>query len=245
MHLIIRLPLAAIILSVFTAFTPAGVNKEKSTSLISVAGTANAAEKTIFSASEKYNVWQLEQEGISFELFSKAIKGYSSLEKKGLLAKSNLITIIDFSKPSTQKRLFVLDLNTGEILFKTLVAHGRNSGKLFAKSFSNKTSSYTSSLGFYITKGTYTGSNGYSLKLTGCEKGFNNNAEKRAIVMHGAGYVSESFIEKNGFLGRSHGCPALPEELNKEIIDVIKNGTCLFIYFPMKNYLSKSAILKG
>lgn len=243
MHLIIRLPLAAIILSVCTAFVPAVTNTEKA--IADIFSTNNTTAKTVFAASEKYNSWQLAQEGISFDLFSKAIKGYSNLDKKGLLSNNNLITIIDFGKPSTQKRLFVLDLNTGEILFKTLVAHGRNSGQLFAKSFSNKASSYASSPGFYITKGTYNGNNGYSLKLTGCEKGFNNNAEKRAIVIHGADYVSESFIEHNGFLGRSHGCPALPEEVSKEIIDVIKNGTCLFIYFPMKNYLLKSAMLKG
>lgn len=243
MHLIIRLPLAAIILSVCTAFIPAVTNKEnpaREISSINIAG-----EKTAFAAEEKYNTWQLEQEGISFDLFSKAIKGYNKLVKKSLLINTNLITIIDFSKPSTQKRLFVLDLNTGEILFKTLVAHGRNSGKLFAESFSNKTSSHTSSLGFYITKGTYNGGNGYSLKLNGCEKGFNNNAEKRAIVVHGADYVSESFINENGFLGRSYGCPALPEDVSREIIDMIKDGSCLFIYSPVKKYLSKSAMLKG
>jgi hypothetical protein len=134
-------------------------------------------------------------------------------------------------------------MQTGRIIFRTLVAHGRNSGYVYATSFSNDEASYKSSLGFYITRGTYTGINGYSLKLEGCEKGINDHALNRAIVMHGADYASEEFLQQNGYLGRSHGCPALPSTLSKKIIDKIKNGSCMFLYYPSKAYIDRSTIL--
>lgn len=134
---------------------------------------------------------------------------------------------------------------TGKILFNSLVAHGRNSGVDRATNFSNSGASYKSSLGFFITLDTYKGSNGYSMKLKGCEYGINNNALNRAIVMHGADYVSENFIRRNGYLGRSHGCPAVPADLSKKIIDVIKNGSCMFLYYPSKTYINRSKILNS
>jgi hypothetical protein len=191
----------------------------------------------------KYDQWRLAAEGIGQDVFKYAVTGYAALKEKGRLLKTEYITIIDFSKPSTLPRLFLLNMETGKILYKTLVAHGRNSGNLLAQSFSNNESSLESSPGFYITDETYIGKNGYSLKLVGCEQGFNSNAYRRGIVMHGADYVSEEFIRKNGFLGRSHGCPAVPAPLNHEIIDVIKNGSCLFIYFPSQKYLCGSRLL--
>ncbi|MFT3682556.1 MAG: murein L,D-transpeptidase catalytic domain family protein [Ferruginibacter sp.] len=242
MYSLIRASLAVITITVLIAFTPAITAEKKSTVHTVITGTE---EKSVNTAVAKYNTWQLEQAGISFEAFSNAVKGYSNLTKNHRLNNKDIITIIDFTKASTEKRLFIIDMNSGAILYKTLVAHGRNSGQLFAKSFSNTESSYESSLGFYITSSTYDGKHGYSLKLNGCEKGINSNAEKRAIVVHGADYVSELFIQQNGFLGRSHGCPALPEALSKEIIDVIKNGSCLFIYAPVKKYLKQSVLLKS
>jgi len=188
----------------------------------------------------KYKEWKLADAGLKEEVFNYAIKGYDYIQRHHSLGKSNIITIVDFSKPSTEERLFTIDLQTGEILFKSLVAHGRNTGQQYATNFSNQASSYESSLGFYITMDTYTGNNGYSLRLKGCEKGFNDKAEERNIVVHGAEYVSESFIRQNGFLGRSHGCPALPVEASDKIINTIRNGSCLFIYHPNKKYLTRS-----
>lgn len=192
----------------------------------------------------RYDQWRLAAEGIGQDVFEYAVTGYAALKEKGRLLKTEYITIIDFSKPSNLPRLFLLNMETGKIIFKTLVAHGRNSGGLMAESFSNNESSLESSPGFYITDETYFGKKGYSLKLLGCEEGFNNNAYRRGIVMHGADYVSEDFIRKNGFLGRSHGCPAVPAQLNRKIIDVIKNGSCLFIYFPSKKYICGSRLLE-
>lgn len=193
----------------------------------------------------KYDEWKLSAIGISKELFNYAIKGYEELLKKNSLLNKDIISIADLSKPSTQKRLYIINIKTGEVLFNTLVAHGRNSGQEYATNFSNDESSFESSLGFYVTTNTYNGKHGYSLRLNGCEKGFNDNACKRAIVLHGANYVSESFIHQNGYLGRSHGCPAVPAAFSKKIINVIKNGSCLFIYSPSKKYLSQSAILNS
>ncbi len=190
-----------------------------------------------------YTTWNLSASGLSKEAFDEAVKGYTYLLHKDLITKPGLLTIIDFSKPSTQKRLYVLDMNNGKILFNTLVAHGHNSGYNYATDFSNEEESHKSSLGFYITQNTYTGANGYSLKLKGCEKGINDNAANRAIVIHGAAYVSESFIRNTGYLGRSFGCPAVPLEVHQKLIDKIKNGTCIFLFHPTKNYSTRSKIL--
>lgn len=190
-----------------------------------------------------YDSLQLNELGLSQQAFNYAVKGYESLKKQGRLRNENILSIIDFTKPSSQKRLFVLDVNSFKILFNTYVAHGRNTGEAYANKFSNKPDSYQSSLGFYLTEGTYNGKNGFSMQLEGMEYGINNRAEERAIVVHGAAYVSEGFIKSRGYIGRSHGCPALPEKLNKPIIEKIKNGSCLFIYSNDKNYLQQSKIL--
>jgi hypothetical protein len=164
---------------------------------------------------------------ISFEVFNKAYLGYSHLEN---LKKKELITIIDYSLPSTDKRLFVIDLENKILLYKCLVAHGKNSGEIFAHSFSNDPSSLKSATGFYLTAETYSGKHGYSLRLDGLEKNINDNARKRDIVIHGARYVSDAFIKQYGSLGRSWGCLAVPLEISKELIDKISGGSCLFIY---------------
>lgn len=192
-----------------------------------------------------YNEWNLTAAGLSLQAFSEALKGYNYMLEKKLLNSSNLLTIIDYSKPSSQKRLYVLDMNNGKVLFNTLVAHGRNSGLEYATDFSNKEESHKTSLGFFITGNTYNGGNGYSLKLKGCEKGINDKAMERAIVLHGAPYADEKFLQNNGYLGRSYGCPAVPEKINKKIIDVIKNGSCMFLYHPTKKYTAVSKILNS
>ncbi len=170
----------------------------------------------------------------SQESFTKALQGYYQLEEKGVFQKE-LLTIIDFSLSSTEKRLWVIDVKNNAIIFQSLVAHGRNSGNEFATNFSNIPESHKSSLGFYATGETYYGKHGYSMRLDGLEKGINNNARKRAIVVHGASYVSETFINQNGRLGRSFGCPSLPQGDTKELIDIIKDKSCLYIYYPSKN----------
>lgn len=192
-----------------------------------------------------YTSLDLNAQGLSEAAFTSAMIGFEKLSLEGRLEKSNLITIIDFTKPSTQKRMFVLDVENAKILYKTYVAHGQRSGREFATQFSNIPESFQSSLGFYETSTTYNGKNGYSLKLKGLENGINNKAEERAVVIHGAPYVSESFINSHGYLGRSWGCPALPEHLNRPIIDKIKNGSCLFIYKDNNTYLNNSRLLNS
>jgi len=192
-----------------------------------------------------YTAWNLTAAGLAQEAFNAALKGYNYLKEKNLLTNPGVMTIVDYSKPSSQKRLYVLDMNEGKILFNTLVAHGRNSGLEYATDFSNAASSHKTSLGFFITMNTYTGGNGYSLKLQGCEKGINDKALERAIVVHGADYADESFIQRNGYLGRSYGCPAVPEKFSKKIIDAIKNGSCMFLYHPTKRYSAYSKILNS
>lgn len=181
------------------------------------------------------------EELISFDVFNIAIKGLRQIED---LKNKNIITIIDYSKPSTVKRFYVVDIFAKKLYFNCYVAHGRNSGNNYANSFSNEQKSMKSSLGFYKTAETYSGKNGYSMKLDGLEKGINDSARKREIVLHGAEYVSEQFIQDNGRLGRSWGCPALPVEIVKDIIDKISNGSCLFIYGVDDYYIENSAFIK-
>ena len=190
-----------------------------------------------------YDSLRLNLMGLSRQAFEFAIKGFDYLVSTGKVSNDKIISIADFSQSSSKKRLFVIDLANNKVMFNTYVAHGINTGAEYAKSFSNTPGSDQSSPGFYETLDTYIGKNGYSLQLQGLENGINDNAGKRAIVMHGAGYVSESFIESKGYIGRSWGCPAVPEKLSKPIIDKIKNGTCLFIYSPDRNYLNRSRIL--
>jgi hypothetical protein len=204
-----------------------------------------SAEPEKDKAPDTYTLLDLEKKGLSKNVFDLALKGYNRLIKKRLVRNKNIITVIDFSKPSNQKRLYVIDLKKNKVMFQSLVAHGRNSGLEYATNFSNETDSHKSSLGFYVTLNTYSGDCGYALKLKGCEKGFNDHAYNRAIVMHGSEYVTEQFLKSNGFLGRSFGCPALPEKISKKIIDVIKNGSCLFLYHPTQKYFSTSPILHG
>ncbi len=183
---------------------------------------------------------QMKLEGIiDFNAFESAYLGYKKLNNN----KNNLLTIIDFNLPSTEKRMYVLDLSKKEVLYVTHVAHGRNSGGNIATSFSNKNGSYQSSLGFYRTAETYNGGNGYSLRLDGLEKGINDLARPRAVVIHGADYCNEDFIKSTGRLGRSYGCPALPQELNKPIINTIKDGSLIFIYADKPDYYASTKVL--
>jgi hypothetical protein len=178
----------------------------------------------------------------NFESFSKAFEGYEQLKNQGKI-ENDILTIVDFSLPSTEERMWVIDMKTKTILLQSLVAHGRNSGDNVATSFSNVSESFQSSLGFYTTGEVYQGKHGFSLRLDGLEKGINDNARNRAVVIHGADYVSKSFIKQHGRLGRSQGCPAVPYEVHETLINTIKNKSCLFIYHSSRNYVVKSKLV--
>jgi len=216
------------------------IEKAADTKSGKVASTASSSE-------ELYKSIQFEPEHeLNYEVFAKALTGFENLKKAGLLnPESHLLTICDFSMSSNTKRLWVIDTNEKKVLFNSLVAHGKNTGEEFATNFSNTESSLQSSLGFYITDATYQGDNGYSLKLLGMDKGFNDAAYRRAIVMHGADYVSDEFASMHKRIGRSWGCPAVPRALTQPIINTIKGRNCLFIYYPDQNYLSSSEWLKS
>jgi len=179
---------------------------------------------------------------ISYNVFELALKG---MQKITDLPNKTIITIIDYSQPSSKERFYVFDIKRKQIIYKTLVAHGRNSGDEKAESFSNCSDSKKSCTGFFRTAETYYGKHGYSLSLDGLEEGINDNARVRSIVIHGAEYVSQEFIEKYGRLGRSWGCPALPVGMSKEIIDKISEGSCIFIYGNDPEYPGKSKFLNG
>ncbi len=207
-------------------------------------GGASKSLRVNHPANELYSSMNLAETGLSMDIFDLAIKGLHKLDSTGKLRNPDLITIADYSQSSNNKRLYVIDLKKKELLFNTYVAHGRNTGEEFAESFSNVEGSLKSSLGFYITEKPVTGSHtGYSLLITGVEKGFNDNAERREIIIHAADYATETFLRQNGRLGRSLGCPVVPPELNKPIIETIKGGTCLFVYHPDSRYLASSSLL--
>lgn len=180
---------------------------------------------------------------INPEALNLALRGYFNLKSQGLLKREGILTLIDFDKPSDSERLYVIDVDNGTVLHSSLVAHGRGSGDVVATRFSNIPGSNESSLGFYLTDMTYLGRNGYSLVLKGLDPGINDNAEMRSIVIHGAEYVSQEYIRRNGRLGRSQGCPALSFDNCQQVIDMIKEGTCLFIYHNAKDYASRSGVL--
>jgi hypothetical protein len=212
---------------------------------VAVSEEKSLDEKIMAEADSIYEHMDLSETGLASQAFQLAFKGYNKLMQKGLVNLSKILTIVDFSKSSSEKRLFVIDMEEQKVLFQTLVAHGRNSGLRFATNFSNKPESNKSSLGFYLTLDTYYGGNGYSLKLRGLEKGINDKAYDRAIVVHGSDYVNATFAGSNGFLGRSFGCPAVPRKYAAPIINTIKNGSVLFIYHPSKNYVNQSTILNS
>jgi hypothetical protein len=191
-----------------------------------------------------YSFLNLSQYGLSNEAYKLAIKGFNKLKESGKLLNTSILTIIDFSQSSNNKRMYVIDLYKKALLFNTYVAHGRNTGGEFAERFSNVPGTLQSSLGFYITEKMAIGSKvGLSLILKGIEKGFNDKAREREIIIHGADYATEDFIHKNGRLGRSFGCPSLPPDLIKPVAETIKDGTCLFIYKHDDDYIQKSSVL--
>jgi hypothetical protein len=217
----------------------AGGNPVKSHSTAKSAKAAAFAEEV----SALYDQFNLEEVGLTKKAFQYALKGYSYLLEHHWLNNPNILSICDMSQSSRNKRLYVLDMDKKEVVVNTYVAHGRASGGEFARSFSNSPSSRKSSLGFYVTEDTYYGSNGLSLRIRGMERGFNDRAFGRGIVVHGSEYVGPDFLQMNKFCGRSYGCPAVPADESETIIDLIKEGSCMFIYYPTQKYLVRSKIL--
>lgn len=195
------------------------------------------------STKEFYNQLSIIHSKPSYKVFELAMTGYEKLLDSQKLKNKDVLTVIDFDKSSAERRLWVINLTEKRVIHESLVAHGKNTGNVFATSFSNKKGSLQSSLGFYTTGDTYIGKHGLSLYLDGMEKGINDMARERSIVIHGAHYVSREFIKKYGRLGRSFGCPALPQKKHKDIIEYIKGGSCLFIYQSNKTYLQNSQFL--
>jgi hypothetical protein len=182
---------------------------------------------------------------IDTDVFELALSAASCAVKSGTVGRPRTLTVIDYSRPSSEKRLWVYDLNSRELLYEELVAHGQGTGANLAKQFSNKPDSHQTSLGLFVTDETYVGRNGYSLRLDGLDKGFNDRARDRAIVMHGAPYVSPSFVKANGRLGRSHGCPAVSDTVARQLIDRVKGGGLVFAYYPDAEFLKSSKYLRG
>lgn len=231
----------------------ASVETIKSTiSVSTVPGTIAAtspvvsnSKKLIAQAKALYDSLKLKRAGLSKKAFEFAWRGYQYMLSKRMLRNPAVLSICDFSQSSRRKRLYIIDLEAMKLLINTHVAHGRNSGSEYAKTFSNSMESHKSSLGFYITKQPYWGGHGFSLEIEGLERGINDKANERKIVVHGSDYVGDQFLRSNRFSGRSFGCPAIPSTVTAKVINTIKNGSCLFIYHPTKNYISKSKILNG
>lgn len=188
---------------------------------------------------DMYQKLKLKKAQLEYAPFKTAYIGYLNLQAKGEL-KKEILTILDFTKSSRFKRMWIIDMKKQKLVRRELVAHGKNSGHDMVTSFSNKLHSNQSSMGFYVTDSPYIGSNGISMLINGMDKGYNCQARNRAVVMHGADYVNPKTMNHNGRLGRSFGCPAVETHKAQEIIDYVKNGSCLFIYFKDKKYLSSS-----
>jgi hypothetical protein len=246
--------------AVFTSFalslvliaTPGGAHND-ATSPISVTSSDDmltSASLAMLSSAEKklvyeqhvkkvYDKTDLKKSGLSYLVFERAFTGYQNFRQQGLAsADKQVMTVVDFTMPSNKKRMWIIDLKTNKVLYNELVAHGRNTGNVTAEHFSNEPNSYMSSMGFYITDKTYFGKHGLSLRLSGMDKAYNSKAMERAIVLHGADYVSESFVKQYGRLGRSLGCPAVSREVSGDVIELIKDNTVLYIHSADQKYTS-------
>jgi len=246
---IIPIAFAAALAVSFTASPVEKADSKKTTTPTIVTKSAAAASPTEevsveATAVTMYERLELSKLGLSVDAMKYAYKGYEQLREKGALPNSDILTIVDFSQSSKKKRLYIIDLKNDKVLMNTYVAHGKNTGFDYATKFSNTPESLQSSLGFYVTKGTYFGKHGLSLRLDGKEKGWNDKAEERAIVVHGANYIGAHRLS-SAYMGRSFGCPAIPQEQSAKMINLVKNGTCLFIYHPSNRYLQDSKLLNG
>lgn len=214
-------------------------------SLVSPTSSSDHSSPVVKSNSDvKTEVNHLSQKApeLNKKVLTYALTAYHKASNKGAVKKP-VLTVIDYSLPSSKQRMWVFDVNKERLLYQTYVAHGQNSGMTVPNHFSNQSSSKATSLGTYVTKDTYIGHKGYSLNLQGLEKGFNDNAYNRRVVMHGAWYVEPSFIKQSGRAGRSWGCPSIAQSLAKPVINTIKGGSVIFAYYPDQNYLSHSSFV--
>ena len=244
------LPLS--IFCLFTSFLLLPVVKAGPHFTKAVVHTTTTANTTALSEKEKvetaanaiYDSLELDEIGLNRTAMIYAYEGQQKLEKEGKISNEDVLTVCDFSQPSDKKRMYIIDVKNYRVLLNTYVAHGKNSGVEYAERFSNRPESLQSSLGFYVTKQTYFGKHGLSLRLSGLEKGINDKAEARAVVVHGASYIGSQRLSAP-YMGRSFGCPAVPQQLASKVINLIKDGSALFIYHPSQKYLQGSTILNG
>jgi L,D-transpeptidase-like protein len=240
-----------LVFTVATAFAAPGFSSaEPVAAAAPVAATTtvsmNAAESAVKAAESALDATEWTNEvlgGVNPKVFSLALKAANAAIGRGDIAKPTTLTVIDFSLPSTEKRMWVYDLRRHALLFEEFVSHGRGSGRERATSFSNEPESNKSSIGLYRTGEVYVGKHGESLRLDGLERGFNDRARERAIVMHAADYVNGAAAKAQGFLGRSLGCPAVRPEITRQLIDTVKGGGLLFAYYPDPSWLGASEYL--
>lgn len=247
----LRAVITSLALSFMLIATPGGAHNDASKTTsnpIEITLNANSLAKLSFAerklafqehVGEVYEKAGLKKAGLSYSVFERAYTGYQNFKQGGIAAADKqTLTVVDFTKPSNLKRMWIIDLATSEVLYNNLVAHGRNTGNVKAEKFSNELNSNMSSMGFYVTDKTYYGKHGLSLRLSGMDKQYNSKAMERAIVLHGADYVSEDFVKQYGRLGRSLGCPAVPRAISGDVIELIKDNTVLYIHSADKTYTS-------
>ena len=203
----------------------------------------HTAINTVQGAKSRIDLSAAADAGVPLNVLQLALTATSCAASSGAIDKPPTLTLIDYSRPSTEPRFWVFDLTTGDLLFKELVAHGRNTGDNLATKFSNEIDSRQSSIGLFVTDDPYVGSNGYSLRLDGLDVGFNDRARARAIVMHGAPYVDTALAAAQGRIGRSWGCPALRTAIASKVIDRIRGGGVIFSYYPDQEWLQTSRFL--
>ena len=244
-HLFTTLFMSIAIALVSFSFNNPSAKKAAAASVASIADSVVApATETASLSAVLYNSLNLDSLNLSQEALDYAIKGYQKLTQSGAVNNNRYLTVIDFSQSGRQKRFYLIDMQDQKLVMNTFVSHGKNTGLDVAKDFSNTINSEKSSLGFYVTDATYTGKHGLSLRLKGQEEGFNSNAMSRGIVVHGAAYVNAGRVN-SAFMGRSQGCPALPEAEYATAINYIKDGSVLFIYHPNQQYAQQSPVLNS
>ena len=241
-HYLLPALILGLSLTLISFVTPNATNSATITDSSVAVETVEVSKSSALSS--LYSKLNLSGFGLSKSAFDYAIKGYEKLVQTGEVENQKYLTVIDFSQSSRKKRFYLIDVENQQLVMNTFVSHGKNSGVDMATRFSNVIGSEQSSLGFYVTKGTYSGKHGLSLKLSGKDKGFNHNAEARAIVVHGADYVNAGRVN-SGYMGRSQGCPALAMKDYAKVINYIKDGSVMFIYHPSQTYIQNSDLIKG
>jgi hypothetical protein len=242
---IVKKTVAVPVVSTFTAANATATVGNSARMVMSAASKSLELRRVINESALIYSHMDLEKEGLSEKAFEYAWRGYHNLVKQGSIRNTSVLSICDFSQSSCSKRMYVIDLQHKKLLYQTYVAHGQNSGSEYAESFSNQQDSYKSSLGFYVTQRTYYGRNGLSLHLNGVDKGYNDMAMKRNIVLHGSTYVGDQYLQSFGTQGTSLGCPAIPAAISGRIIRKVRDGSCFFIYHPTSEYLDHSPVINN